>query len=97
MVASRRGGVEGLRPSTNQWLAARGGSAVGIAPGRLAAGGGKRGMRGGEASLHPSTAYVLSNKLTPPSPARPHWGRESGSSPQRGEGGRGAAAPYALI
>ena len=77
--------MEGLRPSTNQWLAARGGSAVGIAPGRLAAGGGKRGMRGGEASLHPSTAYVLSNKLTTPSPARPHWGRESGSSPQRGE------------
>jgi len=47
---------EGLRPSTHQWLAARGGSAVGIAPGRLAAAGGNRGVREGEASPHPSTA-----------------------------------------
>jgi len=26
--------VEGLRPSTNRWLPARGGRAVGVAPGR---------------------------------------------------------------
>gem|GEM_PF-3076871 len=57
--AFRRGGVEGRRPSTNQLLAARGGRAVEVAPGRRAAAGGNRGMRGGEASPHPSTAYVL--------------------------------------
>jgi len=52
-VAFRRGGVEGRRPSTNRLLPARGGRAVGVAPGRLAAAGGNRGMRGGEASPHP--------------------------------------------
>ena len=55
-VASRRGGVAGVRPATNRWLAARRGSAVGIAPERLAAAGGKRGVRGGFASPPPSTA-----------------------------------------
>jgi len=51
--------VEDLRPSTNRLWSARGERAVGVAPGRLAAAGGKRGMRGGEASPHTSTAYVL--------------------------------------
>jgi len=37
---------------------ARGGRAVGVAPGRLAAAGGNRGA-GGEASPHPSTASLL--------------------------------------
>jgi len=37
-VAFRRGGVEGLRPSTNRLAPARGGRAMGVAPGRLAAG-----------------------------------------------------------
>ena len=51
-------------PSGGEWsprrlLPARGGGAVGVAPGRLAAAGGKRGMRGGEASPHSSIAYVL--------------------------------------
>ena len=58
-VACRRGGVEGLRPSANRLLPARGGRAVGVAPGHLAAAGGDRGMQGGFASPHPSTAYVL--------------------------------------
>jgi len=40
-VAFRRGRVEGLRPSTNRLLPARGGSAAGISPGRQAAAGGK--------------------------------------------------------
>jgi len=38
----------------------------------------------------------VATKVTAPSPALPRWGRESGSSPQRGEVGRGAAAPHAL-
>jgi DNA-binding NarL/FixJ family response regulator len=40
-------------------------------------------------------ARVASSRAAP-SPALPRWGRESGSSPQRGEVGRGAAAPHAL-
>ena len=53
-------GREGWRAygSTNRLVPARGGRAVGVAPGRLAAAGGNRGMRGGEASPHPSTAHV---------------------------------------
>jgi len=39
-VAFGRGGVEGLRPSTNRLVLARGGRAVGVAPGRPAAAGG---------------------------------------------------------
>jgi len=54
--------VEGRRPSTNRLVPARGGRVVGVAPGRLAAAGGNRGMRGGFASPHTSTAYVLSDK-----------------------------------
>ena len=38
----------------------------------------------------------VATKVTAPSPALPRWGRESGSSPQRGEVGRGAGAPHAL-
>jgi len=45
-------------PPPTGLLSARGRRAVGVAPGRLAAAGGNRGMRGGEASPHPSTAYV---------------------------------------
>ena len=52
-VAFRRGMVEGRRSSTNRLLPAGGGRAVGVAPGRLAAAGGKRGMRGGFASPPP--------------------------------------------
>jgi len=51
--------VEGRRSSTNRLLPAGGGRAVGVSPDRLAAAGGNRGMRGGETSPHPSTAYVL--------------------------------------
>ena len=54
-VASRQGEVEGLRPSSSPLLPARGGRAVGISPGCLAAAGGKGGMRGGDASPRPST------------------------------------------
>jgi len=58
-VALGRGGVEGRKPSTNRLSPARGGRTVGVAPGRLAAAGRNRGMRGDEASPHPSTTYVL--------------------------------------
>jgi len=58
-VAFRREMVEGRRSSTNRLLPAGGGRAVGVSPDRLAAAGGNRGMRGGETSPHPSTAYVL--------------------------------------
>jgi len=51
--------VEGRRTSTNRLFPVRGGKTVGVAPGALAAAGGNRDMRGGEASPHPSTAYVL--------------------------------------
>jgi len=57
-VAFGRGGVEGLRPSTNRLVLARGGRAVGGSPGRLAAAGGKGGRRGGCISPRPSTARV---------------------------------------
>ena len=38
----------------------------------------------------------VATKVTAPTPAHPRGGGESGSSPQRGEVGRGAAAPRAL-
>jgi len=45
--------VEGLRSSTNWLLPARGGSAVGVPPGCLAAARANGGMRGGDAPRYP--------------------------------------------
>jgi len=62
---------------------------MGVAPGRLAAAGGNRGVRGGEASPHPSTAYVLSQKRIgrrSPPPNLPPLGGGAGLPPPAGEG-----------
>ena len=50
--------------------------------------GGGRGKPGFPISL--LERQSVATKVTAPSPALPRWGRESGSSPQRGEAGRGA-------
>ena len=89
MITGLTRSPSGGEGATNQLLPARGGRAVGVAPGRLAAAGGHRGMRGGCASPHPSTACVLSPKRTrrfSPPPSLPPLGGGAGLSPPAGEG-----------
>ena len=89
MITGLTRSPSGGEGATNQLLPARGGRAVGVAPGRLAAAGGNRGVRGGEASPHPSTAYVLSPKRTrrfSPPPSLPPLGGGAGLPPPPGEG-----------
>ncbi len=56
MITGLTRSPSGGEGATNQLLPARGGRAVGVAPGRLAAAGCQWVMRGGEAPPHPSTA-----------------------------------------
>jgi len=101
-IAFRRGGVEGRRPSARRLLPARGGRAVAIAPGRLAAAGGKRGC--GEAKP-PRTPLSFGGVGKPGFPTPPPAGGSGRAQPARASCRRAAqrhgaaprAAPYMVF
>jgi len=94
VVAFRRGGVEGLRPSTNRLAPARGGRAVGVAPGRLAAAGEKTGA--GRQRL-PEPLHRVRSVICQKFRGRLRVWRKVVHAPPRGQGSGGRYVQERLI
>ena len=93
MITGLTRSPSGGEGATNQLLPARGGRAVGVAPGRLAAAGGP-GVCGEAAPPRtppPRASCHLSERgASAPLPASPRWGEAPDSLPRRGRAGEGA-------